>query len=289
MAGPMERSPWRGRRSRNHRVLARVAATAAGVLGFGAVQHPSVSLLAFANSFATPAFVQTCQRNFCNTVPAAPLTRLQQLRRARASDEDPQIALEEAEQLYQASMFLGIWDKVDKEREEAGRENPAGMAAAGSIAQVDDLRAATKALTRSSGVSGPLFGLRLGIMAPDGPSALKALASWREGLQLPGQNLVSQDVRAVDDDNRPADMDAVAAGPVYLKYSYASPWRLELLAAGGVAELEKDITGQSPAEEAAYMKPLTFPNRGVLFRPELSDGRVRMYGDLPLALFDGES
>jgi len=132
---------------------------------------------------------------------------------------------------------------------------------------------AARSLVRPGVVS-----LRLGIMAGDKESALKALVSWTQGLRLPGQLMRTSDVRYVDDENQPADMETMV-GPVYLKYMYTAPTSLPAKEGPG--------TATQAAGEGAYMKKYPFQGRGVLFNPDFSDGTMRMYGDLPLALFEG--
>lgn len=176
------------------------------------------------------------------------------------------------EELRTAGEALAAWDRADRARKKEGAV-PGGLAAAGSIEGAEELRWAARSL------AGPgLVSLRLGIMAEDGESALRAFASWTQGLRLPGQLMRATDVRYVDDKNEPTEKEKVV-GPVYLKYMYtpsaSSP------AKGGSG------TATQVAGESAYMKRYAFQGRGVLFNPEFPDGEMRMYGDLPLALFEG--
>lgn len=164
------------------------------------------------------------------------------------------------QEILAAGDKLEAWDNEDRAQKKAGGP-PGGLAPAGQIAGADELRSAAKAL------AGELVGVTLGVMAPDGASALKALASWTSGLGLRGCRLGDEDVDPVDTDNQPADRAEVVVGPVYVKYRYTR-------------EDDDKVT------ESAYMKPYPFAGRGVLFHPELGDGEMRMYGDLPLALFD---
>jgi len=175
----------------------------------------------------------------------------------------------EADQIAGAAALLSRWDAADRARRRAGGA-PGGLAAPGAIDRADELRAAARTL------AGPdLTVLRLGVMADDGPSALRALQSWIGSLPLRGQTWRAENVSAVDVDNRPADLAEVAAGPVYIKYTYT-------------ASAIDPSTGREMPCEGAYMKPYAGRGRGVLFNPALLDGEMRMFGDLPLALFEGE-
>lgn len=165
-----------------------------------------------------------------------------------------------------AGKLLLAWDAADRAQKKTGGL-PGGLLPAGEITNAAELRAAVRTL-----ISDHMISLRLGIMADNGATAWRALDSWMSGLQLPLQKLCREDVAAVDQQNQPANMAEVMAGPVYLKYTYTSPTATSDL-----------------ASETAYVKPYPFAGRGVLFHPDLPDGEMHMYGDLPLQLFEVEA
>mmetsp|Transcript_89523 Transcript_89523/g.252223 ORF Transcript_89523/g.252223 Transcript_89523/m.252223 type:complete len:273 (+) Transcript_89523:91-909(+) len=157
-----------------------------------------------------------------------------------------------------ADEFLRAWDKEDRVNSRAGN-TPFGLTPAGAIPEADRLRAAVRVLVqRGSSV-------RLGVMADNGYEAVKALKSWTEALELPVRG-----VGTLGEDGRPVDKKEVAAGPVYLKYQ-SSP---------------SAISGSLQDAPTAFMKRHIGETRGVTVNPEFQDEELRIYGDLPLALFD---
>jgi len=171
------------------------------------------------------------------------------------------------EDVPMAGKILLAWDLADRAQKKKTGGPPGGLMPAGEIPDAPELRAAVRTL-----VSKHLISLRLGIMANNGATALRALDSWLSGLQLPLQKLCKADVAPVDEQNQPANMAEVMAGPVYLKYTYTPP-----------------TTASDLVTESAYVKPYPFSGRGILFHPDLPDGEMHMYGDLPLQLFEGEA
>lgn len=161
-----------------------------------------------------------------------------------------------------ADGLLVDWDKQDRDNRRAGNA-PFGLWPSGAIPEVERLRAAVRCLVNKG------HGVRFGVMADNGLAAVKAMKSWTEALKLPVRG-----VATVGEDGKAADKAAVAAGPVYLKYTYMKP--------------VLEANGEPAADPICFMKRHIGATRGVTVNPDFLDGELRMYGDLPLALFESK-
>mmetsp|Transcript_26212 Transcript_26212/g.70090 ORF Transcript_26212/g.70090 Transcript_26212/m.70090 type:complete len:253 (+) Transcript_26212:2-760(+) len=155
-----------------------------------------------------------------------------------------------------AETLLKDWDDKDRANRREGNA-PFGLLQPDQVPDAEKLRAAVRYLVKNA------ISVRLGIMAGSGSEAVQAMRSWAAALQLPASGL---DVRTVDARGKPTEDSSFASGPCYVKYNYND--RLQ-------------------AEPDSYMSPHIGPTRGVTVNPELPDGELRIFGDLPLALFEG--